>query len=278
MVKVSVRRSVIVVGITIILAGFPLAVFANHSWNGFHWARINNPFTVKLGNNLSGQWLSDPQDGSNHLSRASLDWNRSTVLDTTIVTGSSSPRTCRAVAGTVQVCNAAYGNTGWLGVAQVSVNGTHITQATVKLNDTYFKPGAIYYTSAWREMVACQEIGHTFGLNHQDTNFNNTNLGTCMDYTNDPTGTAGTNGTLSNISPNQHDYDELTTIYSHSDTTTTLAAAANMPPAMSEIDLSGPAQWGRVIQGSREAGSTIHELDFGGGNKVFTFVTWAKRN
>jgi hypothetical protein len=32
----------------------------------------------------------------------------------------------------------------------------------------------------------CQEVGHTFGLDHQDENFNNTNLGTCMDYTNDP--------------------------------------------------------------------------------------------
>ncbi len=34
----------------------------------------------------------------------------------------------------------------------------------------------------------CQEIGHDFGLDHQDENFNNPNLGTCMDYTNDPLG------------------------------------------------------------------------------------------
>ena len=27
-----------------------------------------------------------------------------------------------------------------------------------------------------------QEIGHTFGLDHQDENFSNANLGSCMDY------------------------------------------------------------------------------------------------
>ena len=63
----------------------------------------------------------------------------------------------------------------------------------------------------------CQEVGHTFGLDHQDENFNNANLGTCMDYTNDPS---------TNQHPNKHDYDELITIYSHLDSTTTVGAIA----------------------------------------------------
>lgn len=37
-----------------------------------------------------------------------------------------------------------------------------------------------------RCLVTCQEVGHTFGLDHRDENFDNGNLGTCMDYTNDP--------------------------------------------------------------------------------------------
>ena len=49
-------------------------------------------------------------------------------------------------------------------------------------------------------MVMCQEVGHDFGLDHQDENFNNPNLGTCMDYTNDPS---------TNQHPNAHDYEEL---------------------------------------------------------------------
>lgn len=249
------------------IIAFPLLVSATHSWNGFHWARTGNPFTLKLGTNITSAWTQA-------VNNASVDWSQSTVLNTTLVAGSVSPRTCKATAGMVQVCNATYGNTGWLGVAQVSVNGTHITAGTVKLNDTYFNT-ATYNKPSWRNMVACQEIGHTLGLNHQDTNFNNVNLGTCMDYTNDPTGTAGTNGTLDNENPNQHDYDELVTIYSHLDSSATLSATP-APPAMQAIELAGPEQWGPAIRGSRESGFSVHELDFGGGHKVFTFVTWAR--
>ncbi len=42
---------------------------------------------------------------------------------------------------------------------------------------------------------------------------------------------------------------------------------------MNDVDLSGPAQWGRVVKGSRN--TAVYEADFGGGNKVFTFVIWA---
>src|SRR5438094_6445240 len=57
------------------------AAFATHSWNGYHWARTANPFTLKLGNNLtSADWQS-------RLSQTSSDWSKSTVLDTSIVAG-----------------------------------------------------------------------------------------------------------------------------------------------------------------------------------------------
>ena len=46
------------------------------------------------------------------------------------------PKNCKAVSGRVEVCNSHYGNTGWLGVAQIWVSGLHIQQGTVKLNDT----------------------------------------------------------------------------------------------------------------------------------------------
>src|SRR3990167_937294 len=66
----------------------------------------------------------------------------------------------------------------------------------------------------------CQEVGHIFGLNHQDENFGNENLGTCMDYTSDPSGTLADPDQLSNEHPNQHDYDQLGIIYSHFDSFT----------------------------------------------------------
>lgn len=181
---------------------------ANHSWGGYHWARTANPFTLKVGDNVGSAWDA-------YLTEAIADWSKSSVLDLTIATGGSNPKNCRPTAGRLEICNSKYGNTGWLGIAQIWLTGGHISQAITKLNDTYFQ-SSTYNTPAWRRLVMCQEIAHDFGLDHQDENFNNGNLGSCMDYTNDP------DGPPSNEHPNQHDYDQLVTIYSHLDSTTTV--------------------------------------------------------
>jgi hypothetical protein len=270
MFKRSGRRTLAFAVVALAAASFAAVAYANHSWRKFHWARTSNPFTVQLGNNLSSGW-------SSYLTDASNDWSMSGVLDTKVVAGQSSPSTCPPTAGRVEVCNANYGSTGWLGIASVWTSGGHISQGTVKNNDYYFNQQR-YNTSAWRRFVTCQEVGHTFGLDHQDERFNNINLGTCMDYTNDPTGTAGTNGTLNNEHPNQHDYDQLSSIYSHLDSSNTAGqstAAANMPPAALDIILEGPGQWGKLIRGGKDKGFSDYELDFGGGHKVYTHVIWA---
>jgi hypothetical protein len=177
---------------------------ANHAWGNYHWSRSSNPFTLQVGNNVGGSW------GGN-LTTAVNDWAASDVLDLNLVSGNGSGSTCSPTSGRIEVCNGAYGNTGWLGIAQIwTTSGSHITQATTKVNDTYFASPP-YNTSSWKQLVMCQEVGHDFGLDHQDTNFNNTNLGTCMDYTNIP------DGPPSNLHPNTHDYDELDIIYSHLD-------------------------------------------------------------
>lgn len=233
---------------------------ANHSWGGYHWARTSNPFTLKVGDNVSSQW--DPI-----LSTTSTDWSKSTVLDTTIVAGGAgNPRRCTATTGRVEVCNAGYGNTGWLGIASIWITGgVHITKGTVKLNDTYFNT-ATYNTPAWRNLVSCQEVGHTLGLDHQDETFDNPNLGTCMDYTNDPS---------TNQHPNQHDYDELVTIYSHLDSTTTLSASTGQSAAAAGAGNS-QAEWGQAIRYSSDGKPSLFVRDAGNGEQVFTFVTWAE--
>ena len=237
--------------------------YANHSWNGYHWARTANPFTVKLGNNLT------TSDWTSHLNQTSSDWSKSTVLDTTVVPGSSSSKRCQAVAGMDQICNGLYGNNGWLGVAQVWVSGSHITQGTVRVNDTYFRLSQYNYTTE-KEHVMCQEVGHTFGLDHQDTS--GASLNTCMDYY-DNTSNTDTKSTA----PNQHDYDELVTIYSHLDSTTTVGAAASkLPAAVANADVSDRAAWGQLVASSASGRTSIYERDFGGDNQVVTFVDWAK--
>ncbi|WP_460514418.1 zinc metalloprotease [Flindersiella endophytica] len=232
----------------------PGTASANHSWGNYHWARSQNPFTVSLGDNVSSAWDS-------YLSVASGDWTRSTVLDTRVVSGGSNS-SCRPTSGRVEVCNRTYGSTGWLGVAQIWANGSHITQGTVRLNDTYFNT-ATYNTPAWRQLVTCQEVGHTFGLAHQDENFNNPNLGTCMDYTNSP----GTNQ-----HPNAHDYAQLETIYSHLDA----GATSTTRPGNGRQSLDRPADWGRAVSRASDGTSSSYVRDLGNDHKVFTFVLWVR--
>jgi hypothetical protein len=270
MFKPSGRRMLVFTAVALVAFSFAAVAYANHSWRKFHWARASNPFTVKLGNNLNSSW-------SSYLHDASADWSMSSVLDTQVVAGGSNPSTCAPTLGRVEVCNANYGSTGWLGIASVWTSGGHISQGTVKNNDYYFNQ-ARYNSPSWRRFVTCQEVGHTFGLDHQDERFNNTNLGTCMDYTNDPTGTAGTNGSLNNEHPNQHDFTQLANIYSHLDSSNTAGqatAADRMPPAVRDIIIEGPGQWGKLIRGGKEQGYSDYELDFGGGHKVYTHVIWA---
>ncbi|HSO30442.1 MAG TPA: hypothetical protein VLS28_11095 [Candidatus Sulfomarinibacteraceae bacterium] len=238
----------------------PSAVSANHSWGGYHWARTANPFTLKLADNVNTTWDS-------YLVTTSSDWSASRVLDTTIVAGTGNPRTCKATTGMVQVCNASYGYNGWLGLAGISITGgTHITKAYVKVNDSYFNSPS-YNTPAWRNLVMCQEVGHTLGLDHQDEVFANANLGTCMDYTNSPD---------SNQHPNAHDYEQLEQIYAHLDATTTVAAvpvaaAAPLP------DEAADAAWGTLVKVTNNGHGAWYVRDLGAGNMTLTHVLWADR-
>ncbi|MBI4132654.1 MAG: hypothetical protein HY473_00945 [Candidatus Sungbacteria bacterium] len=239
---------------------FATVAYANHSWDNYHWARTANPFTLKLGDNVSTTW-------DVYLSTASSDWSQSSVLNTTVVAGGTRARNCRPTAGRIEVCNYRYGNNGWLGLAQIWVNSSsHITQAVAKMNDTYFNT-ATYNTPAWRRLVVCQEIAHGFGLDHQDENFSNPNLGSCMDYTNDP------DGPPSNEHPNQHDYDQLETIYAHLDGATTVGQTA--PRGNGNNGVENQAEWGKAIRTSSDGRPSLYARDLGGGEKVFTFVIWA---
>jgi len=174
---------------------------ANHSWGGYHWARAGGAATPTLVSSLTSDWTGN-------LATANNDWNKSPYVESSVASGDTSSRTrrrCAMTTGQVHVCNYAYGNNGWAGLASINLSGgTHISQGSVKLNDTY-ESGS---PAAERQGVMCQEVGHTYGLDHQDEDFNNPNLGTCMDYTNDWS---------TNQHPNQHDYDELALIYNHTD-------------------------------------------------------------
>jgi hypothetical protein len=253
---------------------WPQQVTADHNWGKYHWPRTTNPVALDVGTNLSSNW-------SSHLTGAISDWNQSSVLNLRVVSGESDPSSCPPTFGRIEVCNANSGNTGWLGIAQIwTSRGSHIVQATSRMNDYYFNQQQ-YNTSAWRQLVMCQEIAHDFGLDHQDENFYNANLGTCMDYTADP------DGPPSNEHPNQHDYDQLEAIYSHLDTGGGGGGGGGrgrmggppdhifpLPPQANDAVSDDPRHWGLLVRSSGLA--ALFERDFGNGNRVFTFVIWAR--
>lgn len=233
------------------------SVSADHSWGGYHWARTANSFTVKLGDNLSPSWDA-------YLNTISSNWSASSVLDTNVVPGLGGSN-CKAQAGRIEVCNRKYGNNGWLGIAQIYISGLHITKATTKVNDTYFNTPS-YNTPAWRNLVMCQEVGHDFGLDHQDENFDNANLGTCMDYTSDPS---------TNQHPNDHDYAQIESIYAHLDSITTVSQTLSQVGRGQDVDPGeDQSSWGRLVRQNGRA--AVYEKDFGNGQKLLTHVFYAE--
>jgi hypothetical protein len=106
-----------------IVALVPSSAQASHSWVDYHWARIANPFTVELDDKVTSTWDS-------YLTTASADWTASSKLDTVVLQGSlGSKRSCTPATGHVEVCNATYGTTGWLGSASISITtGDHISR------------------------------------------------------------------------------------------------------------------------------------------------------
>ncbi len=183
------------------------------------------------------------------------------MLDTSVVSGGTTGKRCRATAGRVEVCSAAYGRNGWLGLASISLNGNHITQGTVKVNDTYFAL-AQYDNPQERAHVMCQEIGHTFGLGH--TSEDGSTQNTCMDYSQGSTSTA----------PNAHDDDQLNAIYGHLDSTSTVGTAGASRAAASVGDER--SSWGREVERSADGSHSVFRRDFEGRGSVLTHVTWAR--
>jgi hypothetical protein len=247
------RRLLVAAAIVLPLVAVAVPAIASHSWGGYHWKRTTQEISPPIADIVNTTWDS-------YLNVAIADWNQSTVINSPKVAGSGKPRQCRATAGRINVCNASYGNNGWLGIASIWLSGGHISQGTVKMNDTYFNT-AQYNTPSWRALVMCQEIGHTYGLDHQDENFATDNTNSCMDYTSLPGG---------NEHPDAHDYQQLLAIYNHLESPLNAMAAAASDEAG-----DAPAQWGRAVHFDRQGRPDTFERAEGPGRKVVTHVFWA---
>ena len=257
------------------------ASYAVHSWGDYHWARTSSSFNLPIVNSTTSDWqvyvtqaISDWSDWSDW-----SEWTDPSMLNMIEERGDISSRTrrkCKAPGGKVRICNLAYGNNGWLGLAGISIDSEgHIVSGYTKLNDTYFATG-FYNNDAWRQSVTCQELGHNIGLGHQDVDFNNDSLDSCMDYQIDPF-----------KDPNEHDYEQLGTIYGHIDGYDSYAGGGdgvvvgddgcNAPPGRGcnkgEVPgRNGDIGWGMSI-GRRGQTESFMRIDPDGTRHV-TYVTW----
>jgi len=185
---------------------FSSAAIASNSWSSYHWARTANPFTLQVVDSMTSSW-----DGE--LNTALSRWSLSEALDLTVTSSNDKKRVrvrCKAVTGQMRVCNDAYGDTGWLGLASIGIDGNgHIAVGRAMMNDSY---ASYWDIPGEKNHVVCQEIGHVLGLNHTTTDGSTQN--TCMDYSQ----------STSSQYPNDHDYATLAYIYQNLDSYSTVAA------------------------------------------------------
>jgi len=254
---------------------------ANHS-TGIHWAGDGQNLALKVNTAITSEWNAS-------VATAISDWNQSDELTLNSQTVAVDRRTCDPIMGQILVCNFPYGRRyGWIALSTIVyfISDNHIAFATTKLNDTYFF-GPEKNTPAWRTYTACHELGHNFGLDHQDSNRDNVNIGSCMDYTRAAAGGVldGFDYGPSDEHPNAHDYEELSVIYDHDDGFTTATAATDFglrdvgkaaPQTPSPVGIGdSPAEWGRAIHRDKQGRPDVFLKDVARGERALTHVSWA---
>ena len=106
------------------------------------------------------------------------EWDNAAAVTLNLRTVTYNPD-CGAVPWAIKVCNDDFGETGWKGLNQVFLQGEYIVASLAKMNDYYLR----VMDEEDRLYTMCHELGHGLGLSHSDENFENKDLGDCMDYT-----------------------------------------------------------------------------------------------
>ena len=239
--------------LAMLLVAVPVASsMADTSAASYHWARKRPQFTLKVGDNVSGDW-------NTYLRRALNDWNENDTVTLDKVSGQTSRQKCRPTKGQVEVCNWRYGTqVGWLGLTRLYFNrrGDHIDAVTVQLNDSFFDSNSQYNNDAARRHTLCHEFGHSMGLAGHENNES------CLNDSQ--------YAVFHYVTPIRSDFRELEQIYSHKDGETTVSSAS-----VSSEDFVAPASIPSTpSEGAASETVTVQTLD--DGTTVVSFIIWAK--
>ena len=156
----------------------------------------NNGLKLELLNALDDTWQEE-------LVLAVADWENGNPDALTLTTTKGDvDNACKPVDGLMKICNGNFGETGWLGLNEIISNTRNgiIVNSVAKMNEFYLNNADFIE----RQYTMCHEIGHGFGLPHTDENFNNADLGNCLDYTRTP---------KNNLHPDISNFNRLKTIY-----------------------------------------------------------------
>lgn len=238
---------------------------ARHQWRKYAWAWDGTPLAVVIYDNTASS------DWQGRAAAASAAWNESPSINGT-VKGGNNPE-CDFITGQIHVCSDDYGSVGWLGLASISLNGNEIKAGWTKVNDFYFNQPR-YDSDIWRQLVMCQEIGHDYGLGHQNENFNSNTTDSCMEYTSTPTEI--------DMTPDAHDYEQLEAMYPTSGGTGDGGGngggkGGNKPrgkPASLPSVGNTPESWGRPIDFLPNGKPFVYERALSDGTRIVTHVTW----
>jgi len=165
-----------------IVLGQPLGTLASHRWGCWKYADAN----INFYNGASGDYYNIYREEA---LTDSNSWSNYTDINLTSVSSSGTT-------DHVNVYNGYYGSNGWLGIAEIrGYSGCTVRNGRARLNQSYLDNGS--YSRTNKKHVACQEVGHLFGLGH-----NRSSSTTCMNDT-----------ILSAPQPNSHDQSLINSIY-----------------------------------------------------------------
>ena len=187
-------------GLSLIMATLAATAFnvstamARHQWSNYHWEFPLNGTSLTINvNNCQDGTVRYGYNTGDHFSGPNADWynvitdlgGAIAVSDGSCPAGLSTPSKPLASfnslgtaydatdpngQGTVNAFNADYGATGWVGVAIIelaqSSGDNHIVYGEAHLNDYYADIYNVYNDPLVMRKVQCQEVGHTFGLDH----------------------------------------------------------------------------------------------------------------